>query len=127
MDQGSGVAMNCGRGHRCSSDPTLLWLWRRLAAAAVTPSLGISICLRCGPKEQKKVGGCCNRRQKSDQHSSFGFVAFFFCLVGWFMFCLGRILAMWKFQGQGSNPGCLSDSARSFNLLRQENSCVPFL
>ena len=24
--------MGCGVGHRCSGDPTLLWLWRRLAA-----------------------------------------------------------------------------------------------
>ena len=29
---GSSVAMSCGVGHRCSSDP--LWLWRRLAATA---------------------------------------------------------------------------------------------
>ena len=26
--------MSCGVGHRCGSDPTLLWLWRRLAATA---------------------------------------------------------------------------------------------
>ena len=26
--------MNCGVGRRCSSDLALLWLWRRLAAAA---------------------------------------------------------------------------------------------
>ena len=26
--------MSCGVGHGRSSDPTLLWLWRRLAAAA---------------------------------------------------------------------------------------------
>ena len=28
----SGVAMSCGVGRRRSSDPTLLWLWRRPAA-----------------------------------------------------------------------------------------------
>ena len=27
--------MSCGVGHRCSSDPTLLWLWHRLEAAAL--------------------------------------------------------------------------------------------
>ena len=27
--------MNCGVGHRGSSDPMLLWLWRRLAATAL--------------------------------------------------------------------------------------------
>ena len=26
--------MSYGVGHRCGSDPALLWLWRRLAAAA---------------------------------------------------------------------------------------------
>ena len=26
--------MSCGVGHRCGSDPPLLWLWRRLAATA---------------------------------------------------------------------------------------------
>ena len=30
-----GVAVSCGVGRRCSSDPTLLWLWCRPAAAAL--------------------------------------------------------------------------------------------
>ena len=29
VGQGSGVAVWCGVGHRHSSDPALLWLWRR--------------------------------------------------------------------------------------------------
>ena len=32
MGQRSGVAMSCGVGHKCGSDPTLLWLWCRLVA-----------------------------------------------------------------------------------------------
>ena len=31
--------MSCGVGHRCSSDSELLWLWHRLAAAALIRSL----------------------------------------------------------------------------------------
>ena len=31
---GSGVAMSCRVGRRCSSDSVLLWLWRRLAIVA---------------------------------------------------------------------------------------------
>ena len=31
--------MSGGIGHRRSSDPMLLWLWRRLAAAALIPPL----------------------------------------------------------------------------------------
>ena len=27
--------MSCGVGHRCGSDPALLWLWRRPAVAAL--------------------------------------------------------------------------------------------
>ena len=31
--------MTCGVGHRWSSDPALLWLWHRQAAAALIQSL----------------------------------------------------------------------------------------
>ena len=31
------MAVSCGVGHRCSSDPTLLWLWYRPEAAATAP------------------------------------------------------------------------------------------
>ena len=34
VGRGSGVAVSCGVGGRCSSDPAWLWLWLRLAAAA---------------------------------------------------------------------------------------------
>ena len=33
--KGLGVALSCGVGHRCDSDAVLLWLWCRLAAAAL--------------------------------------------------------------------------------------------
>ena len=36
---GSSIAMSCGVGHRCSSDPSLLCLWRRPATAAPIWSL----------------------------------------------------------------------------------------
>ena len=34
MGWASGIAVSCGVGHRRSSGPALLWLWRRPAAAA---------------------------------------------------------------------------------------------
>ena len=37
---GSSIAVNCGVGCRCGSDPVLLWLWRRLAATALIGPLG---------------------------------------------------------------------------------------
>ena len=33
--QGYGVATSCGIGHRCGLNLVLLWLWHRLAAAAL--------------------------------------------------------------------------------------------
>ena len=36
VDWGSSIAISCGVGRRCSSDPALLWLWRRLVATAPT-------------------------------------------------------------------------------------------
>ena len=33
--KGSGIAVSCGVGCRRSSDPLLLWLWRRPAATAL--------------------------------------------------------------------------------------------
>ena len=36
---GSGTAVSCGVGHRHGCDPTLLWLWCRLAAVAPIQSL----------------------------------------------------------------------------------------
>ena len=53
---GSGVAMSWGVGYRRGLDLALLWLWYRLVATASsdwTPSLGTSICHRCGPKKTK--------------------------------------------------------------------------
>ena len=34
-----GIAMSCGVGHRCSSDPMLLWLWCGLMASALIQPL----------------------------------------------------------------------------------------
>ena len=44
------LPVSCAVGHRCSSDPTLLWY---RPASVSTPSLGTSICHRYGPKKQK--------------------------------------------------------------------------
>ena len=48
--------MSFGVGHRFSLDPAWLWLWHRSAAAAPIqpPSLGTSMCSRCGPKKPKR-------------------------------------------------------------------------
>ena len=50
----SGVAVSCGVGHRCSSNPALLWLWRRPVATAPI-RLGTSICRGNGPRNGKKT------------------------------------------------------------------------
>ena len=47
--------MSWGVGGRCGSDPGLLWLWCRLAAAALIGPLGpgTSICLGAAPQKKK--------------------------------------------------------------------------
>ena len=47
------VAMSCGIGHRHGSDPELLWLWRRPAAAALIEPLAqeLPYAIKCGLKK----------------------------------------------------------------------------
>ena len=52
--------MSCGVGHRCSSNPVLLWLWRRPVATALIgrlawePPYAIGVAIKI-PKKKKKV------------------------------------------------------------------------
>ena len=52
--------MSCNVGHRCGSDPTVLWLWCRLAAAAPIqppawePPYAVSTALKITKKKKKK-------------------------------------------------------------------------
>ena len=41
--QGSGIAVSSGVGYRRSSDPALLWLWRRLSTTAPIPLLALEL------------------------------------------------------------------------------------
>ena len=51
--------MSCGVGHRCGSDPTLLWLWCKLAAVAQIrplawePPYDMSAALKSKKKKKK--------------------------------------------------------------------------
>ena len=59
--QWSGVAMTCGVGCRCSSDPELLWLWRRLGAIALIRPLAweclyaVSVALKSQKKKKEDL------------------------------------------------------------------------
>ena len=52
--------MSCGVGHKRGSDPTLLWLWHRLAAAASIgplvwePPYAMGVALKRQNKKQKQ-------------------------------------------------------------------------
>ena len=46
--------MSCGVGHRCSSDPMWLWLWRRPAAVALIRSLAWELPYAAGLALKKK-------------------------------------------------------------------------
>ena len=58
--KGSRVAVSCGVGCRGGSDPTLLWLWRRLAATALIrpptwePPYAVGAALKGQKPEEKK-------------------------------------------------------------------------
>ena len=54
MGEVSSVAMSCGVGHRCISDPELLWLWGRLAAVALIRPLGWEPPYATGEAEKEK-------------------------------------------------------------------------
>ena len=47
--------MSCGLGHRCGSDLVVLWLWYRLAAAALVQPLAWE--LACSADVALKGGG----------------------------------------------------------------------
>ena len=50
----SGFAVSCGVGRRCDSDPTLLWLWCRLAAAALIGPLAQELPYAAGAALKRK-------------------------------------------------------------------------
>ena len=57
----SGIAVSCGVGRRCGSDPMLLWLWHRLAAVVPIGPLAwetpyaVGAALEKGKKTKKKI------------------------------------------------------------------------
>ena len=61
VGQGSGIAVSCGVGHRCSSDPPLLRLWCRPEAEALIQPLAWEIPYAVGvalksKKKKVKIG-----------------------------------------------------------------------
>ena len=56
----SGIAISCGVGHRCGSDPTLLWLWCRPAAVVPVQPLAwelphaVGVALKSKRKKKKR-------------------------------------------------------------------------
>ena len=61
MDQGSSIALSCGVGHRCGSDPALLWPWYRPAAIAPIRPL---------PWEPSYAAGVDLKRQKKTKNNN---------------------------------------------------------
>ena len=53
---------SCGVGRRWGLDPKLLWLWQAgHCSPDLTPSLGTSMCCRCGPKKKKSTNQSINQ------------------------------------------------------------------
>ena len=59
------MAESCGVGRRCCSDPTLLWLWCRLATVAPIqplawkPPYAVSVALKKKKRQRKWTGWTC--------------------------------------------------------------------
>ena len=57
----SSVAVSCGVGHRCGSEPVLLWWWCRLADVALIQPLAweildaTSVALKSEKKKKRKI------------------------------------------------------------------------
>ena len=58
--KGSSVAVSCGVGCRCGSDPALLWFWHRLVASALIrplawePPYAVGAALEKAKRQKKK-------------------------------------------------------------------------
>ena len=48
--------MSCGVGHKCGSDPVLLWLWCKLVAAALIRPLAWELPYAAGAALEKTKG-----------------------------------------------------------------------
>ena len=73
MDWGSRVAVSCGVGHRRGSDPAFLWLWYRLAAAALIHPLAWELPYAAGAalKRGKKIVVKENQNSQVQEFSDF--------------------------------------------------------
>ena len=79
--------MSCGVGRRCGLDPTLLWLWLRLAATALIQpvawelpyAMGIALKSKKKKKKKQRVGEFLWQNNKLSEQNFFFF--FFFLAV----------------------------------------------
>ena len=62
--------MSCGVGHRHSSDPTLLWLWQRLAAVATIRPLAWETPYAMTAALKRQKTGKTNKQTKKTQKPS---------------------------------------------------------
>ena len=68
--------MSCGVGHRCGSDPMLLWLWCRLAAVAPTaplawePPYAVGAALKTPKKKNREHKNVITQARKKKNYRS---------------------------------------------------------
>jgi len=79
VDQESCIVMSCGVGHRCGSDPMLLWLWYRPAAVATVQPLvwGLPYAAGAAPKRQKSNNNYTPTFKYSISHLASALLLFF--------------------------------------------------
>ena len=72
--------MSCGVGHRPGSDPTLLWLWCRLAFAALIRPLAWELPYAAGVALKKKKKKKKRKEKKKEKAVFFDLLALHFQL-----------------------------------------------
>ena len=88
--------MSCGVGLRHGSDPTLMWLWRRLAAVVlIRPLAWEHLYAADAALKTQKQTNTKTKKKKKKEHTLYDFFFFFF-----FFFATAYSSLMWDINSQ---------------------------
>ena len=133
--------MSCSVGHRCGSDPLLLWLWRRLAAPALIGPLAwelpYAMDTALKKKRQKKISNNHNTFKKRLNHVGttgkpitgpfylFIYFNLFFYFFVFLPFCRAALVAYEGSQARGPTGAVATGLCHSHSNARSEPCLRP--
>ena len=91
--------MSCGVGHRCGSDPVLLWLWRRQVATAPIGPLAWELPYAAGAAQEMAKKDKKKKRKKNINFLSHGVGGSSVCIE------LSPLLKVQSGQNEGVSQG----------------------